>query len=129
MLSPPQYNSADTVKAVTAVFDVINVGILNLLVCINDEDETVAILALAGFVAVTLFYLATSALLMHCHCYNAGKCFNWKEWIRNLLRMLGMTLHIYFNNAGTLSEQYAEHFGTGCGRVCARDLKLRAKRL
>ena len=127
MFSPPQYNSADTVKAVTAVFDIINAGILNLLVRINDEDETVAILALVGFVAVTLFYLATSALLMLCQCYNAGKCFNWKEWIRTLLRMLGLTLYIYGNNAGTLSEQYAEHFGTGCGRDCARDLKLSAR--
>ncbi len=125
--SPLQYNSADTVKAVTAVFDIINVAILNLLLRIDDEDETVAILALVAFVVVTLLYLATSALLMVCQCYNTGKCFNWKEWIKNLLRMLGLTLYIYGNNVGTLTEQYGEDFGTGCGTDCRRNLKLSAR--
>ncbi len=111
----------------TAVFDIINVAIRNLLLHISDEDKTVAVLALLAFVVVTLLYLATSALLMVCQCYNTGKCFNWKEWIKNLLRMLGLTLYIYGNNVGTLSKLYGKDFGTGCGADCQRDLKLSAR--
>ncbi len=142
--------SVERAKAVTAVFDIGNAMLLNLLILINDDAKGTAIAAVALFSCVLVAYIVTSLCFMvyevlgckftlpesgecslrecckvslNCRCCKLPEID--QEFVLRFLQLIGLLLYFYGDNGVVLFTVYSKYLG--CDEGCENNLNASAK--